>query len=51
MNTEGVGAWGNTYLKRAILALIGLGINQSNDAIYPINVADADGQPVMAENK
>ena len=33
------------------MALIGLGINQVEDAIYPLNVADADGKPVMAENK
>jgi hypothetical protein len=50
MNTDTMGVYGNYYLKRAIIAMAGLGANQSDDAIYPINIADADGQPVMAEN-
>ncbi len=51
MNTDTMGVYGNFYLKRAIVALIGLGANQTDDAIYPLNVADADGKPVVAENK
>jgi hypothetical protein len=31
--------------------MIGLGANQTDDAIYPLNVADAAGKLVMAENK
>ena len=50
MNTDTMGVYGNYYLKRAIVALVGLGANQPDDAIYPLNVADADGKPVMAEN-
>jgi hypothetical protein len=50
MNTETIGVYGNYYLKRAIIAMIGLGANQPEDAIYPLNVADADGKPVVAEN-
>lgn len=50
MNTETIGVYGNYYLKRAIIAMIGLGANQPEDAIYPLNVADADGKPVDAEN-
>jgi hypothetical protein len=50
MNTDTMGAYGDYYLKRAIVALVGLGANQADDAIYPLNVADADGKPVMAEN-
>jgi hypothetical protein len=50
MNTDTMGVYGNYYLKRAIVAMAGLGANQPDDAIYPINIADADGQPVMAEN-
>ena len=50
MNTDTMGVYGNYYLKRAIVALVGLGANQPEDAIYPLNVADADGKPVMAEN-
>lgn len=51
MNTDTMGVYGNYYLKRAIVALVGLGANQVEDAIYPLNIADADGNPVMAENK
>lgn len=50
MNTDTMGVYGNFYLKRAIVAHVGLGANQIEDAIYPLNVADADGRPVMAEN-
>jgi hypothetical protein len=51
MNTDTMGVYGNFYLKRAIVALVGLGANQVEDAIYPINVCDADGKPVTAENR
>ena len=50
MLTDTVGVYGNFYLKRAVLAQIGLGANQVEDAIYPMNVADADGQPVDGTN-
>jgi hypothetical protein len=50
MITETIGVYGNNYLKRAWSALIGVGFNQPEDAIYPINVADADGQPLSGEN-
>jgi len=43
--------YGNFYLKRAIIAMAGLGANQPEDAIYPLNVADADGQPLTGANK
>lgn len=46
MNTDTMGVYGNFYLKRAIVALVGLGANQPEDAIYPMNLADADGKPV-----
>jgi hypothetical protein len=51
MNTDTMGVYGNYYLKRAIVALLGLGANQPDDAIYPLNIADADGKPVMGEYK
>ncbi len=50
MNTDTMGVYGNYYLKRAIVAMAGLGANQVDDAIYPLNFGDADGKPVMAEN-
>jgi hypothetical protein len=49
MNTNTMGVYGDYYLKRAIVAMLGLGANQVEDAIYPINVADADGRPVRGE--
>ena len=51
MNTDTMGVYGDFYLKRAIIALGGLGANQPEDAIYPLNVADGTGKPVVAENK
>lgn len=51
MNTDTMGVYGNYYLKRAIIALVGLGANQPEDAIYPINVADADGKPMEGSRK
>lgn len=50
MNTDTMGVYGNYYLKRAIVALVGLGANQAEDAIYPLNVTDSDGQPLKAED-
>jgi len=50
MNTETIGVYGNYYLKRAIVAMVGLGANQPEDAIYPLNVGDAMGKPITAEN-
>jgi len=50
MNTDTMGVYGNYYLKRAIVAMVGLGANQPEDAIYPLNVADADGKPVVADH-
>ena len=51
MNTDTMGAYGNYYLKRAIVAMVGLGANQEEDAIYPLCVADADGKPLDGANR
>ncbi|HEX4014628.1 MAG TPA: DUF1254 domain-containing protein [Candidatus Cybelea sp.] len=51
MNTDTMGVYGDYYLKRAIVALAGLGANQPEDAIYPLNVADRSGAPVVGENR
>lgn len=51
MNTDTMGVYGNYYLKRAIVAMVGLGANQPEDAIYPLAVADANGKPLTAEKK
>jgi hypothetical protein len=46
MNTDTIGVYGNYYLKRAIVAVGGLGANQPDDAVYPLNVADSEGNPL-----
>jgi hypothetical protein len=51
MNTDTMGVYGNYYLKRAIIAQLGLGANVPQDAIYPINLGDEMGKPLEGENK
>jgi hypothetical protein len=51
MNTDTMGVYGNYYLKRAIVAKVGLGANLPEDAIYPLNLGDADGKPLDGANK
>jgi hypothetical protein len=51
MNTNTVGVYGNYYLKRAIIAQVGLGANVPEDAIYPFNVGDETGKPLDGANK
>jgi hypothetical protein len=50
MNTDTMGVYGNYYLKRAIVAMIGLGASQTDDTIFPMNVVDADGKPMNGVN-
>jgi hypothetical protein len=50
MNADSMGVYGDYYLKRAIVSMIGLGANQPADAIYPLNIADADGQPLDGDH-
>ena len=51
MNTDTMGVYGNYYLKRAIVAQLGLGANVPEDAIYPLNLADETGKPLDGESK
>jgi hypothetical protein len=51
MNTDTMGVYGNYYLKRAIVAQVGLGANLPEDAIYPLNLADSTGRPLDGANK
>jgi hypothetical protein len=51
MNTDTMGVYGNYYLKRAIVAQVGLGANLPEDAIYPLNLADESGRPLDGANK
>jgi hypothetical protein len=50
MNTDTMGVYGNYYLKRAIVAQVGLGANLPEDAIYPLNLGDSEGKPLDGEN-
>jgi hypothetical protein len=50
MNTDTMGVYGNYYLKRAIIAQVGLGANVPEDAIYPINLGDETGKPLDGAN-
>lgn len=51
MNTDTMGVYGNYYLKRAIVAQMGLGANLPEDAIYPLNLADDTGKPLDGAHK
>lgn len=51
MNTDTMGVYGNYYLKRAIVAQMGLGANLVEDAIYPLNLGDESGKPLDGANK
>ena len=49
VNLDTMGVYGNSYVKRAIVAMIGLGANAAEDALYPVLQTDADGQGVRGE--
>ncbi|QFG31479.1 DUF1254 domain-containing protein [Pseudomonas umsongensis] len=51
MNTDTMGVYGNYYLKRAIVAQVGLGANLPEDAIYPLNIGDTNGKPLDGAHK
>lgn len=51
MNTDTMGVYGNYYLKRAVVAQLGLGANLPEDAIYPLNLADDTGKPLDGAHK
>ena len=51
MNTDTMGVYGNYYLKRAVVAQVGLGANVPEDAIYPLNLADESGKPLDGASK
>jgi hypothetical protein len=51
MNTDTMGVYGNYYLKRAIIAQVGLGANLPEDAIYPFNLGDEAGRPLDGASK
>jgi len=50
MNTSTMGVYGNSYMKRAIVTLIGLGAIPPEEAIYPLLLADSDGKKLAGTN-
>ncbi|HEU0026628.1 MAG TPA: DUF1254 domain-containing protein [Ktedonobacterales bacterium] len=48
---SGLGRYGTHYLKRAAVALFGLGANLPEDAIYPTARVDGDGQPLSGQRR
>jgi len=51
IRTDTMGVYGNAYAARAAVAMMGLGANQPEDAIYPVCVHDAEGKPLMGDQK
>jgi hypothetical protein len=51
MITKSIGAYGNDYLQRATIALIGLGANPYEQAVYPLNITDKNGKTPMGGKK
>lgn len=47
--TDTIGVYRNAYFRRAVTALVGLGANPAEDAVYPIRTADADGDPITGD--
>lgn len=47
---DSMGVYGNFYAKRAVIALLGLGANPAEDAVYPLLLGDADGEQVRGEH-
>lgn len=48
--TTAMGVYGNEYLRRAVITLVGLGANPAQDAVYPLVLTDADGEPLTGDH-
>ena len=46
-----IGRYGTNYRFRAVVALVGLGANLPEDAIYPHAKVDSDGKPLSGANR
>ncbi|RDJ14374.1 DUF1254 domain-containing protein [Rhizobium grahamii] len=49
--TSTVGTYGTAYKLRGMAALIGLGVNLPEDAVYPASFVDGDGNPYSGEKR
>ena len=48
---EFMGTYGTSYLQRACIAMIGLGANLPEDAIYPMSMVDSEGIPYNGQSR
>jgi hypothetical protein len=48
---DNLGTYGTWYLRRAVIALGGLGANLVEDAVYPVAFVDGDGKPLTGDKK
>jgi hypothetical protein len=46
-----IGTYGTDYLRRATIAVLGLGANVPEDALYPGAFADSDGRPLESSQR
>ncbi|WP_043289050.1 DUF1254 domain-containing protein [Paraburkholderia oxyphila] len=49
--TDNIGTYGTSYLRRALIAMIGLGANLPEDAIYPTAFLDKNGKRLDGANR
>ncbi|CAG2160477.1 DUF1254 domain-containing protein [Cupriavidus numazuensis] len=49
--TNTVGTYGTVYKLRAMAALIGLGVNLPEDAVYPASFVDGEGRPYSGASR
>lgn len=49
--TEEIGTYDTDYKKRAFIAMIALGANLPEDAVYPVSNIDINGDPLMGDKK
>ncbi len=50
-NPQSAIRYGTSYLRRAFIALIGLGANVAEDAVYPMSNVDSEGTPYNGSHR
>ena len=51
LSSNPIGTYGTAYLRRALIARMGLGANVLEDAFYPAAFTDADGKPLSSSQR